>query len=311
MNSIPKVAILFITYNHEDYILAALESIIDQKTDFDFVVIAGDDCSTDGTRSLLIDFAAKYPEKFKLSNPKENLGPGKNFIQLLNLCTESGADYIAYLEGDDYWCDENKLHKQVAFLEENPQYVCHCHNAVIIENGKPNKNYNEYKIDRHLTTDDLVSTLSIPTGSIMFRNCLKPPPAYLINFPLDIVIYFALSKFGKFYQSTDSMSVYRIHEGGNWTGQNTLEKLDKNIKIKKYYLTEMPLTIGQKKIVKQLIVNIKLNRLKYFANTQFLSLSYLSDFFYLLCKKILAYKFSFKFFIFCMLPENFIKLFKR
>ena len=49
----PKVSVCVITYNQEKYIAQCLQSIVDQETDFDFEIIVGDDCSTDGTREIV------------------------------------------------------------------------------------------------------------------------------------------------------------------------------------------------------------------------------------------------------------------
>jgi glycosyltransferase involved in cell wall biosynthesis len=304
----PLLSVCLITYNHINYIREAIESVWMQEINFSWEFIIADDYSIDGTREIVFKYKEKYPELIRIIPREKNVGAAKNWIELL---TPAKGKYIAYFEGDDYWIDPNKLQKQIDFLEANPKYVCHCHNALIIEKNKPEKFYNNNKIDKVLTTDDIVTTLSIPTGSVVFRNCLRPFPSYLKKFPLDIILYFALSKFGDFYQSTEVMSVYRIHEGGIWSEQSPLKKLNENIKIKRFYLNEMSLNQIQKRMVKQSIVNVKLNRLKFFANTQFLSYNYFQDFIYLLYYKCLLYKFSLKFFIFCICPDNFIKLFKK
>ena len=56
----PKVSVCVITFNHEKYIRQCLQSIVDQETNFDFEVIVGDDCSKDGTREVVQEFAGKY-----------------------------------------------------------------------------------------------------------------------------------------------------------------------------------------------------------------------------------------------------------
>ncbi|MEO7562945.1 MAG: glycosyltransferase [Ferruginibacter sp.] len=115
-----KVCILFITYNHVKYVREALESILMQKTTFLFKIVVGDDCSKDGTREIITDYAASYPDKFILSNSVNNLGAEKNFNQLLAKCIDLEPDYIAYLEGDDYWLDEYRLQKQFDIMENKP-----------------------------------------------------------------------------------------------------------------------------------------------------------------------------------------------
>ena len=48
-----KVSVLVTFYNQEDYVDEALQSVFDQKCDFDFEVLIGDDGSTDGTMAKL------------------------------------------------------------------------------------------------------------------------------------------------------------------------------------------------------------------------------------------------------------------
>ena len=68
-----------ITYNHEKYIRKAIDGVLSQKTNFDFLLLIGDDCSTDITRNIVIEYQNKYPEKIILKLPHNNLGVVKNF----------------------------------------------------------------------------------------------------------------------------------------------------------------------------------------------------------------------------------------
>ena len=65
----PKVSVCVVTYNQEKYVAQGLQSIVDQETDFDFEIIVGDDCSTDGTREILENFKEKVV-KFSLAFKK-------------------------------------------------------------------------------------------------------------------------------------------------------------------------------------------------------------------------------------------------
>lgn len=112
-----KVSVLLITYNHEKFIEEAIESILMQKTNFKFELIIGEDCSTDNTRNIVEKYKEKYPDKIVLSLQEKNGGTSRNIRASLKKCQ---GEYIALLEGDDYWIDENKLQKQVDFLDNNP-----------------------------------------------------------------------------------------------------------------------------------------------------------------------------------------------
>jgi len=114
------VSAYLLTYNHEKYVAQALDSMLNQKTNFKYEILIGDDCSTDNTPSILKEYKKKYPDKIKLFLRDKNLGGTKNNSLLLKECT---GRYIAPLEGDDYWLGDNRLQYLVDFLEENPEYV--------------------------------------------------------------------------------------------------------------------------------------------------------------------------------------------
>ena len=121
------LSVRLITYNHEKYIRQAIDSILAQKVNFTWDIVIADDFSTDSTRSILIEYEKKYPNLIKLILQKENVGPARNFVDLISFKTSS---YIAYIEGDDYWTDSLKLQKQVDFLEKNIDYSICFHNTL-------------------------------------------------------------------------------------------------------------------------------------------------------------------------------------
>ena len=113
-----KISILVVTYNQEKYIQQCLDSILMQQIDFEYEVIIGDDCSTDNTAAICDLYAEKYSNFHVYHHPK-NLGHVGNWEFCLNQCH---GEYIAILEGDDFWIDNRKLQKQVDyqdFLDNN------------------------------------------------------------------------------------------------------------------------------------------------------------------------------------------------
>lgn len=112
---IPKVSVCVITYNQEKYIRQCLQSIVDQNTNFDFEVIVGEDCSTDGTRAILLEFESNYPTIFKLILYDSNVGGCNNYR---SVHSAARGEYIAQLDGDDYW-HQDKLQSQIDFMECN------------------------------------------------------------------------------------------------------------------------------------------------------------------------------------------------
>ena len=113
----PLVSVCVTTYNHEPYLAKALEAILAQRCDFGVEIVLGEDCSSDNTLAICRNYAEKYPEQITLITSTENVGWRENYRR----CVEAaGGRYIAFCDGDDYWCDENRLAEQVALMEQNP-----------------------------------------------------------------------------------------------------------------------------------------------------------------------------------------------
>ena len=106
-----KVSVVMLTYNHEKYIAQAIESVLMQETDFHYEIVIGEDCSTDRTREIVIEYQKKYPDKIRTLLHAKNIGGNANYRQTYSECN---GDYIAFLEGDDFWIDRKKLQKQIS-----------------------------------------------------------------------------------------------------------------------------------------------------------------------------------------------------
>jgi glycosyltransferase involved in cell wall biosynthesis len=145
----PKVTVWMVAYNQIKYFGQAIDSVLMQQTTFDFEIVLGDDDSNDGTRELCIEYANKYPDKIRLffhhrANAIKIAGdrPNPNFQGVYNW-HQCRGQYIATLEGDDFWTDPLKLQKQVDFLDAHPEHMGVCTNfSVCDEKGtitSPNK----------------------------------------------------------------------------------------------------------------------------------------------------------------------------
>ena len=110
---IPLVSISCITYNHEPYIVQALNGFLMQKTSFPFEVLIHDDASTDRTADIIREYEKKFPKIIKPIYQKENqYSKGNRAILASFVYPRAKGKYIALCEGDDYWIDENKLQQQ-------------------------------------------------------------------------------------------------------------------------------------------------------------------------------------------------------
>ena len=106
-----------ITYNHEHYLADAIQGVINQICDFEFELIIGEDCSQDATRQIALDYERQYPNIIRVVYSDKNVGMNANSRRIFD---QARGRYVAYCEGDDFWCDRNKLAQQVALIENNP-----------------------------------------------------------------------------------------------------------------------------------------------------------------------------------------------
>ena len=227
-----KLSVIFITYNHAQYVEKALMSVINQKTDFPFEVVVGDDCSTDGTRDILKRIASGHPE-VKLNLRSENTGgrPTLNVYETTKKCT---GQYLAYLEGDDFWTDDHKLQKQVDFLEEHPEYTACTHSMKMVDENDEEITDPEtlsigslYDWSGDFTYEDYCYSGKWPGhyASVVSRNIYKARKYdYTIlyrasDFTDDALINLFLLMEGKIYRMDEVMSVWRYVKksgAGNW-----------------------------------------------------------------------------------------------
>lgn len=112
----PRVSVLMITYNHAAYLAEAIEGVVQQKCDFPFELIVGEDASNDATRKVALDYQKRYPEIVRVVYSAANVGMNENSLRIFE---RARGEYVAYCEGDDFWCASDKLARQVALMESD------------------------------------------------------------------------------------------------------------------------------------------------------------------------------------------------
>lgn len=218
MNKV-KLTVVTITYNQEKYIEKAIKSVVSQKTSFPFTYIVSDDKSTDNTRKIIEKYHKKYPDIIKPIYRNENLGSMLNFLETLNMVD---TEYLAMCDGDDYWIDENKLQKQVDFLEKNKKYNICFHQTKIFFENKSQKDQN-YPIEKRMSFgfDDILVGNIIPTNSVLYRWKFRKKDSLKKVFPVDMApgdhfLHLLHLRDGKAKLINEVMSAYRRHEDGMW-----------------------------------------------------------------------------------------------
>ncbi|MEI6827060.1 MAG: glycosyltransferase [Desulfuromonadales bacterium] len=238
-----KVSIAMVTYNHEKYLAQALDSVLMQKVDFNYEILVGEDCSTDNTRNILMDYYLKYPDRIKPILHDKNVGPHANAAAVMAKCT---GEYIALLEGDDYWTDPLKLQKQVDFLESHYDFVACGHNFFIknergysarlkfgskLELTDKLLVFHKKPLQEVYSTVDLINqSWFMQTATIVYRNIKGfELPSWFANCASgDMAFLLLLSLHGKVKYDDNPRSVYRLHPDGisaEYYGRNNVLKM--------------------------------------------------------------------------------------
>lgn len=208
----PLLSVAMITYNHAPFLAEAIEGVLAQRTSFPIEFVIGEDCSTDDTRKVALDYQARYPDLIRLIPPTPNVGVNENFKRTIEACK---GRYIAYCEGDDLWGDPAKLQKQVDFLEANPQYVICYHDSLPFdEKGRINFDFGGAR--RDLTARELQEATPIFTLTVCFRNVIREWPREFLDARIADTFFWAMlgeHGEGKFLPDIYPAH-YRVHAGG-------------------------------------------------------------------------------------------------
>ncbi|MGY1670991.1 glycosyltransferase [Geodermatophilus sp. SYSU D00710] len=220
-----RVSVLVTSYNHERFIGRALDGILQQQGMGSVEVLVGDDCSADGTRTIIMEYVREHPDIIRPVFPEENLGAGGKliFAELIKL---SRGEYIAGLDGDDYWTSGDKLRRQVEYIDDHPECSMVFHNAVRRdESGRVSDVlHTPPGMSQTLTLHQLLDFNPVAACTPLFRRqVLDPLPDWYLELPWgDWPLYFLAARHGEIHYLPDVMGVYRIHHGGMYSGISRL-----------------------------------------------------------------------------------------
>ncbi|MFV9507696.1 MAG: glycosyltransferase [Oscillochloridaceae bacterium umkhey_bin13] len=222
-----KVRVLMFVYNHERFIAQALEGVLMQETSFDWDVVVLEDCSTDGTRAILESFKQRYPDKLHLVLAPENKCDNAAFMAAFE---EAPSEYVAWIDGDDYWTSPHKLQRQVDFLDAHPECSLCFHNVQVVYEYANMESHTSNPADQKVvsTLEDLLEYNLIPGCSPMFRKRLVPklPAWYQDAVWGDWPLYILFALKGGLGYVNEVMGVYRVHQGGYWSGLSPTRKIE-------------------------------------------------------------------------------------
>jgi glycosyltransferase involved in cell wall biosynthesis len=253
-----KLSVAMITYNHERFIGQAIESVLSQEVNFEYEIVIGEDCSTDRTRDVILDFQRRYPDRIVAVLRERNIGAMRNFAGTIAACR---GHYLAILEGDDYWNCTNKLQRQVDFLDAHPDWAICCSRAevknergvdsntlrtrtgVVFPARPDSTRVNGQDVSGLLpvtpraagtyTLEDLLPENFIPTCTVVYRwRGLPRLPSWFFRSSLgDLPLHAMVAGQRNIELLDDCMAVYRIHAGGMWSSRDRTSQVLENARM--------------------------------------------------------------------------------
>jgi glycosyltransferase involved in cell wall biosynthesis len=221
----PEVSVLIFTYNHEPFIVQAVESVLAQRTDFPYEVIISEDCSTDRTRDLVRALQEGHPDRIRLVLSETNQNDNAVLSRAVQLAR---GDLIATLDGDDYWTSPEKLQRQRDHLRAHPEQSACFHNALVVydDGSRPPEPHNPENQPTLIFGEDLWTGDPVATCSAMFRRAVivDLPEWYRTALVGDWPLFMLSADHGPIGYLSDMMAVYRIHARGYWSGQSLAEQ---------------------------------------------------------------------------------------
>ncbi len=228
----PTVSVLVNTYQHVSFIRQCLDSILSQEVLFAFEILVSDDESTDGTREICIEYAKQYPDRIRLF-----LHSRQNNIPILEKPTGkfqgiyarfmARGKYLAFCEGDDYWIHPRKLALQVQLLDANPTYSMCGGRSETLRNSESSISgiLAPPFVKDSYSFEDLFESYFVHLSTYCVRRELDRVPHWGMDLlGGDAIILANCADKGPVGYVHESLSVYRHHEHGGWTGASAERK---------------------------------------------------------------------------------------
>ncbi len=217
------LTVLVLTYNHEDTLEAALDSVLNQKTKYVYEIWIAEDCSTDQTIQICRKYVKKYPNRVKLLAQPVNT----KLRHFRDVLCKINTTYLTILEGDDRWCDNKKIQVAIDTLERNPEYVTFAHDTLYDDALTNTKKSLVHDIHQASIKNpvNLHSTPYLHTSARVHRNVLDLK-VYFRKFPdvRDIHLFYGYLDKGPLYYHDKIMSVYNINSSGAWNKLPAMEQ---------------------------------------------------------------------------------------
>lgn len=228
------ITVIMPSYNKEEYISEALDSVFMQETSYNYHIVVADDCSTDRTIEIVKEYQNKYPDKITLLTSETNQKLYKNVLRAYEI---TKTDYFCVLDPDDYWTDKHKIQKALSFLEANKDYSIYATQTMMLYKDGTEKPF--FAKDREIDSDfedyiNMRATLGNTLGSVYRNTVFKfgvPEKMKHLTSPTQEQTFRGDSfrnaihiKTGKVHFVPEFDAVYRITESGIWQSLTDIEQ---------------------------------------------------------------------------------------
>jgi glycosyltransferase involved in cell wall biosynthesis len=239
-NVAPLVSVAMITYNHERFITKAIESVLEQRTTFPIEIVIGDDASSDSTSQKVEVLRARAPELIRVLPRPINIGMHRNLEGVLEECR---GEFVAFLEGDDYWTSTDKLQTQVDVLGRHVHVVGIFHPATIVDAlDRATGETHSKKVETEIGTKELLEGEFGPTASVMMRRdaLVSLPDSFRKLNMCDLPMWVFASLHGPWLFLPEVTAAYRVHDRGSWNSLSCTAQRDSRIELFDTFAAELP-----------------------------------------------------------------------
>ncbi|MFL5832850.1 MAG: glycosyltransferase family 2 protein [Solirubrobacterales bacterium] len=241
MTAAPRASVFVLTHDHVEWIGQALDSALAQEAPFEYELLVADDFSTDGTREKVLEYATHHPDRIRTFLPDRNLGIAGIWLRAARQCR---GEYVAILEGDDFWTSPDKLAKQVQLLDRNPGWSTCFHRATLFfdDGSRPSRPATPGFAKEVFDLDDILRSCFIPFLTVAFRrDVLASVPEWLFEYRwFDWLFHIWCAQQGSIGFLDEDMASYRVHGAGNWSARSRIDQLEEDLRVYERLAGELP-----------------------------------------------------------------------
>lgn len=231
----PRVSVAMVTYNQEEFLAEAIESVLAQDFE-DWELVIGEDCSTDNTLAVATSYEAAHPDRIRVLRDKANLGGRNNWIRTVRACR---GEFLANLDGDDFWSDSTKLSQQAAWLDRHSECALVFSPTLLDKQsfGLPPTVHYPPKRQEFYDLEDLLWGNFIGSGSVLWRELdVESLPDWFQSVPVgDWPLHVLCAQKGRIGYIDEVMSVHREHDAGVWSKLSNLARVQQRLDVRKFF----------------------------------------------------------------------------